>query len=185
MKQIIIFLLVFSSSTCFAEQQRELLLPGKLDIGVVGGPIFRYINIVDKNKILVGGFVALLLNKHLYIGGGGGGTARDIGGGYSSTSYGGGVIGTYIQPEKSVHYYLELGIWSGNISGSGQNASLNGAEDFLILEPTAGLAFNIMQYSKLIIGLSYRYVDYVDSAALSSNDLGGISAQGTLVFGTF
>ena len=128
-----------------------------------------------------------LFNQHIYLGGGGGGTARNIGDGYSSTSYGGALIGTFIQPQKAIHYYIELGIWSGNISPDVIENSNNfrKADDFLIVEPGTGIALNVSKYSKILFGISYRAVGFVDDPELSKSDLGGVSLQGSVVFGVF
>jgi len=186
MKSILFLVLALSVASLHSEE-RALLMTGDMEVGFMGGPMFRLINIVDKNKVTIGGFGAILINKHLYIGGAGGGTARDIGNGYSSTSYGGGLIGTFIQPNKAMHYYIDVGVYSGNLSpgGADNNPRIDRAENFLIIEPSVGLALNVMEYAKMIGGISYRYADSIDEPSLDSQDLGGIGLHASVIFGTF
>ena len=183
MRIIILFLSLFLAGNGVAAE-RELLLDGKLEFGLFGGPSFRFANIAGSNKLLLGGHLAMMINRTIYVGGAGGGTAQDIGNGWSSTSYGGGFIGMFFQPERAIHAYADFGLWSGNISPDGTIPG-SVSEDFLILEPGGGIALNLMQNTKAMIGLSYRLVSSIDNASLSKSEVGGLSSTATIVFGMF
>ena len=185
MRLLLITLICFSSS--LLADERELLLAGELEFGGFGSPVLKATNITGKDKLLIGGQGALLINKTFYFGGGGGGTARDIGGGFSSYSYGGIIAGMFIQPHKAIHYYADVGLYSGNLSSGGDsnNANDNSAEDFMIIEPGAGIALNIMKYAKLVLGVSFKIVSAVDREDISNDDVGGFSLNGAVLFGSF
>lgn len=183
----IAFLFFLCIVTTVAAEEREMLLGGELDIGGFGSPILKFTNINDKNTFLVGGQGFVLLNHRFYLGGGGGGTASDIGDGVSSYSYGGLIVGAFINPNKALHYFTDLGVYSGNMSFNSKNSNNvdNSADDFLIVEPSVGVALNVMRYCKITLGVSYRVVSSVDSPNISKNDVGGYAISGALLFGKF
>lgn len=189
MNKIIAVILMMCTCEAFAEE-RELLMSGKAQYGGFGGPVVKLTRITDKTKALIGGQGAVVINHHFYVGGGGGGTARDIGDGYSSYSYGGILFGTFINPHKALHYFTELGLYAGNLSfGSGQmnmgGNMENSAENFYIAEPQLGLAINLTEHSKALIGVAYKFVGAVDRDELSNNDLGGFTLNASIIFGVF
>ena len=186
MKYIISILLLSLSINAWAEE-RKMILEGEMEFGGWGGPIMRFAKINGKNKILMGGGGALLINHTVYIGGGGWGTIKDIGDGYASYSYGGIFMGSFIKPSKAIHYYADLGIFGANISSGekGTNNDPKKTEDFYIIEPGAGVAINLLAPIKLMLGVSYKFAGAVDQHDLSSKDLGGAGLYVSVAFGKF
>lgn len=167
--------------------ERELLWDGDVRIGGFGGPALKVANIKGGSHLLLGGQGSLLINQHLYLGGGGYGTINEIGDGYGSYSYGGVHLGTFFNQHKAVHYYIEMGIYSGNISPTGTdiNTIIAESEQFTLYETSFGLALNLMEYSKMTIGLSHRSAQGVDTPELSADELGGASFSLAMQFGVF
>jgi len=191
MKNIfLIILLSFSVGLAAEEKGRQLLFGGEMHVGVFGSPTLKLTNIKGKSKVLIGGQGAILINRQLYLGGGGGATVKDVGDGFASYSYGGVYLGSFIYPNKAIHYFFDIGLYAANMSSGGRKtnssqATNHEAENFYFFDPNIGVAVNLMKNVKLMLGVSYKIAGAVDRPDISSSDVGGYSINGSIVFGTF
>jgi hypothetical protein len=183
---VMCFLLAYSAQA----GERQLLSVGSMSIGGYAAPAIKLAEIMGEGHLLMGGQAAFIVNDHIYLGIEGGTTIDDIGGGYASYSYFGGFLGTFIRPTEAIHYYVEIGASTGNISSGGASpaASSTGdmrAEDFTIFAPGAGVAFNVSDNAKVMLGVSYRFASSVDRDDISDDDVGGYSVNVALAIGKF
>lgn len=156
----------------------------KVNFGVFAGPMVKFANINGDNKVLFGGQLAVLINQSFYVGVGGFENITDLSGDFSSSKYEGAFLGAYINERETIHTFIELGLWAGNIREDSSGGTSED-DDFLIIEPAIGFALNISRYTKAMISLSYRYADGVNLEGISQDDLSGISFNGMLTIGVF
>jgi len=187
MRYLTLCLFLSLAGTAHAEE-RELIFGGEMSHGGFGGPMLRATSIVDSSQMMAGGYGAYLMNHRFYVGGGGYGTVSDIGGTYSSFSYGGVLVGMFIQPQRPIHWLTDISINSGNISMKSNDGSMmhdEGSDNFIVIEPSVGLSINLAEPVKLNFSVSYRIVSGVDLNDLSDSDLSGFSLNGSMIFGKF
>ncbi|MDH5301028.1 MAG: hypothetical protein OEW58_06665 [Gammaproteobacteria bacterium] len=185
MKKWLVCALLVCSASAMAEE-RQLLVTGEMDSGGLGGPMVRMTQLQGEDHLMVGGYGAWLVNHHFYLGGGGFSSIKDVGD-YGNFSYGGLLLGTFIRPFDSVHYYADCLISSGDLQeSSAANSNLPVRSDgVMLLEPSAGVAMNVAKVVKVNAGVSYRHVSGVDYAGISNSDLSGTSFNISVVFGVF
>jgi hypothetical protein len=189
MKKLLLIVLMGLPLLAGAEE-RQILSDGNMKLTGYGAPVIKITEIKGNNKLLLGGQAGCLVNDHVYVGAGGGTTLDDIGDGYASYSYFGACLGTFIKPNDAIHFFVEVGAYTGNISSGGPNPATSStgnarAEDFSFVEPAVGLAFNISKNAKCMLGASYKFANSVDRDDLSEDDLGGYSVNVAVVFGSF
>jgi hypothetical protein len=88
-----------------------------------------------------------------------------------------------------VHFSLELLIGGGGMGfkdedddGFNNHRTMKG---FFVLEPSAHVNLNVTQFFRIAGGVSYRYVNGLQSPLSTNADLSGPSAVLTLKFGKF
>lgn len=110
----------------------------------------------------------------------------NLGVGYSGLS-----VEYTILPDKPVHILINTMIGMGLVSFiRNYDEPYNPDKDELhsiitVLEPGAGLEFNVTDYFRIMLGASYRLVDGVILKNLKNDDFGGITATLALRFGRF
>jgi hypothetical protein len=187
---LVVVLMCFSLAYSAQAGDRELLSVGNMKLGGYVAPTLKYAEVMGDGHFLMGGQGACIVNDHIYLGIAGGTTIDDIGGGYSSYSYFGGLLGTFIKPTEAIHYFVEIGAYAGNISSGGAHPATSStgdmrAEDFMFFAPGAGVAFNVSEKAKVTLGVSYRFASSVDRDDISDDDVGGYSVNVALAFGKF
>ena len=120
----------------------------------------------------------------IYIGGALGSSITEIGGGYSSYRYTGLLFGSFIKPKDAIHYFADVGLYSGKVSSEGLGGIVSAAtEKFSIIEPKAGVGINLNDRLKATAGLSFKLVGAIDNSDISKKDIGGISLSGSIIYG--
>ena len=178
--------------------EHENLISGDIDHGGFGGPLIGVSRLGGETVILSGGRGAWLIDHRFFIGGGGynlsselqrtGINPQDPAKAYKlQLNYGGLEFGAIFEPEKLVHYTVMATIGRGTIRW----VELNDAtisfqkDDFLLVEPHAGVEMNVVEWMRLCLGASYRYAINVRISYLTESDINGFSARLTLKFGSF
>lgn len=195
MKKIAFFLLMMIPIlSVFA--QEETLLSGDIESGGFGGPALKVTQINGEGAVLVGGRGGWIINHSFVLGGGGYGLVNDISAKVPDTSRGltllemgyGGLDLEYIaSSDNLIHLSIGLLIGGGGVGYKdehlvGENRNM---DQFFIVEPSAHVNLNVTEFFRIAAGVSYRYVNGVNSAVTSDADLSGPSAVLTLKFGTF
>lgn len=181
------------AGTVQAEQARQSLLSHPDQIGGFGGVQVSGTSMAGGNNVLVGGYGAVLLNERLYIGGGGQGAVRTIKGSDYQFGYGGVTIGYFVAPRSLIHSDFSLFIGAGGLAERGMYDETtgdytyhHGGEDaVMVFEPRAALALNVAPFTKITLGVSYRFVDGVNTAGISNKDLSGANINASMIFGRF
>ena len=183
MRYLILIILICCSFETIA-QERETILDGEMEISYFGGLTLKFAGVMDNLTGLIGGQGGVLINDVIYLGGALGSSITEIGGGYSSYRYGGLLLGSFIKPNDAIHYFADVGLYSGKISSEGMNGIiLASTEEFSIIEPKIGIGVNLNEKMKSTVGLSYKLVGAIDNSDISKKDVGGFSLNGSIIFG--
>ena len=108
--------------------------------------------------------------------------ARDVGG------YGGAYVQYVLRSSSVVHAYVDAtvgsGGWCAQSFDDGHGGDCN-VRRFAFLEPTANLEVNLTNNLRFATGLGYRAAIAERGSGLSSADLSGVVARGSLIVGMF
>ena len=182
MRHIMLTVLICCSFEIVA-QERETILDGEMEISYFGGLTLKFTNIRGDITGLIGGQGGVLINDAIYLGGAIGSTVTEIGGGYSSYRYGGLLLGSFVKPNEAIHYFADVGLYSGIMSSGRSRFSSAITEKFSIIEPNIGVGVNLNEKMKSTLGLSYKLVSAIDNNDISKKDVGGFSLNGAIIFG--
>ena len=144
-----------------------------MGISYFGGLTLKFTNIRGDITGLIGGQGGVLINDAIYLGGAIGSTVTEIGGGYSSYRYGGLLLGSFVKPNEAIHYFADVGLYSGIMSSGGSRFSSAITEKFSIIEPNIGVGVNLNEKMKSTLGLSYKLVSAIDNNDISKKDVAG------------
>ena len=182
-RYLILFVLISCSFQTFA-QDRETILDGEMEISFFGGLNLNFANVMQNITGLIGGQGGILVNDAIYIGGSLGSSITEIGGGYSSYRYVGLLFGSFVKPKDAIHYFADVGLYSGKVSSEGLGGIVSAAtEKFSIIEPKAGVGINLNDNLKATAGLSFKLVGAIDNSDISKKDIGGVSISGSIIYG--
>ena len=183
MRYLILIVLICCSFETIA-QERETILDGEMEISYFGGLTLKFTGVMDNITGLIGGQGGVLINDAIYLGGALGSSITEIGGGYSSYRYGGLLLGSFIKSNDAIHYFADVGLYSGKISSEGLGGIVSAAtEKFSIIEPKAGVGINLNDKLKATAGLSFKLVGAIDNSDISKKDIGGVSISGSIIYG--
>jgi len=185
----------FKQISTAAPDQPETLFSSEVSHGGYGAPRFVYGRVAGQDAALVGGEGGWIINHSFIIGAAGYGlaTQQAMPGALGTTDdlefgYGGGMIGYTLFPEKLIHGTLTLLAGAGGVgsrSRTNMGMSSNVADAVFVLEPTATLELNMVQFMRAGLAVSYRYVTGVDAAGLSNKDFTGFTGSFVMKFGKF
>lgn len=188
---IIINLFILTSSLCFGSERESLISSNNTAFGGFGGLVAKSARLNGQSNILVGGKGAWLIDHSLYIGGAGYGSSREITDTQLKMGYGGLLMGYVFKPNHMLHFNIELLAGAGGLVNDQYEHNNNHDEHdnlddvFSIIEPGANLSFAIAKFVDISAGISYRYVQSIDTVNLTDADLSGWSFNTSVVFGKF
>tara|TARA_B100000959_G_scaffold61623_1_gene64888 strand:+ start:503 stop:1057 length:555 start_codon:yes stop_codon:yes gene_type:complete len=183
MKYLLLFALIFCSFEAIA-QERETILDGDMEISYFGGLNLNFASVMSNLTGLIGGQAGVLINDAIYLGGALGSSITEIGGGYTSYRYAGLLLGSFVKPNDAIHYFADVGLYSGKISSEGLGGIvLASTEKFSIIEPRVGVGINLNDKLKAIAGLSYKLVGAIDNSDITKKDIGGFSISASIIYG--
>ena len=194
MKKIIIIIILINTAILSIAQADSLFSSGSIS-GVFGGPLVKYTKINNKDALILGARGGWAFNSMFTIGGGAYGLVNDIpiNSAQSDTNfvnlgYGGIIVEFVGMSDNVIHWQVGGLIGTGAVST--RNGNDTGKNDIIfVLEPGADAVLNITSTIRLSAGISYRFVSGVDpdnfDGFLNNSDLSNISANLTLLFGSF
>ncbi|HBC45669.1 MAG TPA: hypothetical protein DCZ43_01345, partial [candidate division Zixibacteria bacterium] len=179
--------------------QDQTLLGNDISHGGFGGPVAKFTNIDNQFGVLVGGRGGWIINHSLILGGGGYGLVQDninrryLGPDekqYLTMGYFGAMLEYDIHPSRLVHTSIIMLIGGGELNQATRHhdsIDINGAtkDNFFVCEPEINVTLNLVNFMRLGIGGSYRFVSGVESFGLTNSDIAGPAASLTLRFGNF
>ena len=177
----LIILLCFSFDA--AAQDRDTIMDGDMEFSYFGGMTLKFNSIVGDLSGLIGGQGGVLINDAIYLGIALGTTITEIGGGYDNYTYKGLLLGSFVKPSEAIHYFADVGLYSGEMSSGGNRFVPFSREKFSIIEPNIGVGVNLNDKLKTTLGLSYKLVSAIDDENISKKDVGGFSLNGAIIFG--
>ena len=182
-RYLIFSVLITCTSQLYA-QDRETILDGDMEISFFGALNLNFASVMQNIPGLIGGQGGILVNDAIYIAGSLGSSITEIGGGYSSYRYTGLLFGSFIKPKDAIHYFADVGLYSGKVSSEGLGGIVSAAtEKFSIIEPKAGVGINLNDKLKATAGLSFKLVGAIDNSDISKKDIGGVSISGSIIYG--
>lgn len=161
--------------------------------GGFGGLVAKSAQLNGQSNWLVGGKGAWLIDHRLYMGGAGYGSGRKISDTELYMGYGGALLGYVFKPNRLLHFNIELLAGAGGLFDEQQHQSHHNDDDehddsddkFFIIEPGANVSFAIAKFADISAGISYRYLQNIDTVNLTDADLSGWSFNTSVVFGKF
>ncbi len=193
MKRLCVLILVsILASTGFAQEDSKTLLSGKIEHGGYGGPQVTLSEVNGEIGILTGVRGGWIIN-HTYVLGLGGYNLQnevkaDIDSRNLEMSYGGLHFEYIVDSDRLIHYYFQALFGSGNVNYSSRefvNESESEKDWFWVVQPAAYVELNVVEYFRIGVGLSYRYVNDVELPNLSNTDINGLGLNLLFKFGKF
>lgn len=184
-------------------QKEETLLGEKIEHGGFGGPVIKFTEMKDKFAVLVGGRGGWIINHAFSIGGAGFGLVnqdideREISPDttvFMTMGYGGLELEYTANSSKLVHMTVSSLIGVGGIDyvikdrldgGSDQTYDVFDGDFFFVFEPAINGEVNMVSFFRINAGVSYRYINGIETEGIGDSDLAGLAAQITLKFGKF
>jgi hypothetical protein len=183
MRYLILIVLICCSFETMA-QDRETILDGEMEISYFGGLNLNFASVMANITGLIGGHGGVLINDAIYLGGALGSSITEIGGGYTSYRYGGLLLGSFVKPNDAIHYFADVGLYSGKLISEGLSGIVSAStEKFSIIEPRIGVGVNLNDKMKATAGLSYKLVGAIDNTDIKKKDVGGFSLSGSIIYG--
>ncbi len=190
----------FMASISFAEE--ETLLNSKIESGYYAGPVWKITRYNGEFEALFGGRGGLIINRSFAFGIAGYGMMsgmhmhghdffddHDHG---NTLSYGGLEFEYIRNSDKLLHFSLATLLGAGSL---GEEEHHDDEDDFLehdhhsdtvfVFEPSVNGIVNINHWFRLSAGISYRFVNGIDTVGIESNDAGGPAATLMFKFGRF
>lgn len=175
----------------------ETLISGPVVHGGFGGPSIKVTGINGKAGVLVGGYGGWFINHAFLIGGGGYGLVSEIkapvedsagNNFYYKLGYGGLFFEYVNNSHKLFHYTINTLIGTGELTYSARKGTTFDKypdDTFFVFEPSFNVELNVTTYCRVALGVSYRYIDGLDIAETTAEDLSALSANLNFKFGSF
>ena len=186
---------VFFMMSLTAMAQEQTLITGQVQHGGFGGPVMKITSFRDDVGILVGGRGGWIINHVLVIGGGGYGLVNNIEapipGYYLNVGYGGPMVEFIIASNRLVHASVNLLMGPGGVNYRedywefDEHGYFIEEDAFFVMEPGVDVELNVTDFLRVNAGISYRYVNGVESRGLEDSDMSGVAATLMLKFGKF
>lgn len=164
--------------------QREETLLGNLDLtGVWGGPTYNYSGYGDDGAYVRGGFGGVELGNRVFLGYGGWRIKDDVRlpdtGENFTLRHGGFILGYTPNSYRAIHPRATM------IFGPGRVSVNDNTDRVFVLQPMAGMEFNVFQVLRLGVDAGYRYVGNVavDNSRIESADVSTFFVQIEMRFG--
>jgi hypothetical protein len=195
MKYVLLFL--FMTTTVTALAQEQTLISGDIESGGFGGPAVKITRLNGETGVLVGGRGGWIVNHKFVLGGGGYGLVTNVKAKTTDSihqnielGYGGLDLEYIASSDDLLHLSLGLLIGGGGIAYKDENDNFMDAhhramKGFFVLEPNVAANLNVTHFFRLAAGLSFRYINGLNSTLSTNADLSGPSVFFMLKFGTF
>lgn len=191
---VAIFICLFSGPA-FARD--EVLISGQIDHGGFGGPSLKVARIKEEVGYFMGGYGGWFINHTLMIGGGGYGLVNNVKAPesgpngealYYNMGYGGLILEYVNNSHNLFHFMINTLIGAGDLGYRRADGSVNwdyAHDTFFIVEPSINLEINVTHFFRVGMGLGYCYIDGLQLAGITQQDLTGVSGNLYLKFGSF
>ncbi len=194
--KIIIVLSILIIISIPVKSQQETLISGPIESGVFGGTVVKMTHFGASTGVLVGGRGGWIINRTFTIGGGGYGLVNNVraktegpdGERYFNMGYGGLELEYIHNYDKLLHYSFYTLIGAGGVNYRDQehhDNSINWGRVFFVLEPGANIELNVTEFFRFSFGISYLFVNGLDSRIMTDEDLRGFTGVLTFRFGKF
>lgn len=194
MKKCLIFLLsVLLVAPLLA--QEETLVDGEFHSGGYGGPVWKAGLVNGKVGLYTGGRGGWIINHKFVIGGGGYSLVMDVETDEISAngkelfldlSYGGFEMEYIHKSDRLMHWTIHANLGSGTVKLREHDPNeVVETDRFYVFEPSFNLDFNITNWFRLGLGVSYPLFLGVDLGEITSSDISGPSCLIVLKFGSF
>lgn len=190
MKKLLVLSILLLSSV-FA--QKETIFSGEIAHGGFGAPVVKFSSVKGEGAVFVGGKGGWVVNHSFVIGGAGYGLAtkieKNIGNIKNSRlhfGYGGLYLEYIHSYEKLIHFSAEVLVGAGGMEMSDdKRASLSMDDTFFVVEPALNLELNVHEMVVFGAGVSYRFVNGIETEGFSNKDFSNLSGQLYIKFGVF
>lgn len=169
-----------------------MLIGDDTENGGYGGPVIKFSEIHGETAVLWGGYGGWLINHTFLIGGGAFGLTSEIAVPitseklYYDLGYAGLVLEYINNSHKLVHYTVGALIGIGSVGYDSEISKQDYSDDTIfVLEPGIGLELNVSSSFRIVLGVSYLYVDGVKLEGTRAKDLSGATANLSFKFGEF
>ncbi len=190
-----VLLLVVSNAPA---QERTLLNTEDIESGAFGGPQVCWTTFNGESGMLVGGTGAWVLNREVYLGGGGYKLTTNHDGlpvGVADKSsrlhlgYGGVVAGVIVRNDNLIHITAEVMLGGGSIvrstNVSGNKWEDHGEEGFWQVQPMVHAEMNVTTWVRAALSVGFRLVRDFNSFGLTAGGASGPVVGVTLRFGSW
>ena len=195
MKYALFLLFVIITLPVFAQEQ-TLIGAGEIENGGFGGPAVKVTIINGETAVLIGGRGGWIINHTFVLGGAGYGLATNVHAKKTDSihqfihmGYGGLDLEYIASSNDLIHFSLELLIGGGSIGFKDENEDIfdnhRTTESFFVLEPSAHANLNVTHFFRIAGGISYRYINGLESPLSTNTGLSGLSVVLSLKFGKF
>lgn len=201
-----LFLLAFSANAQNSPTE-QTLLGSDISIGAFAGPGVYYTDYMGEATALMGGQVAVNVNRTYYFGLSGYAFGRHPDAGPVMVdnnlrqsrfegAYGGVMLGGMLYQDQLIHGSADVMIGGGAISrvlnhpglhewGDGDQGYEYDNDGFFVVQPMAHAELNMVRWMKVDLGAGYRFVSGIDQFGLENSDVSGPVAGLGLRFGKF
>ncbi len=170
-----------------------------LDFGGFGGAVLKVTRLKDEWTLLLGGRGALLMNHSISLGGGGWVSVKTLNqnlteGEKSSPDllfmYGGPILEYIFLSHKLVHFSVHTLVGYGALVEYPYHDYYRRYYDrlvdgFFVAEPGAEVEINVLEFFRISLGASYRYVNGVELENFVDSDLSSVGTFASFKFGYF
>lgn len=167
-----------------------------------GGIYTRFSKAGDTNGCFVGGRGGFIINDSFVVGAGGMGlvnpgkrekiTGNEYTGIYDEVQfgYGGFLTEYYFNPKDLVVFSIGTLIGGGGLyftqdKEEDENDHHEGGDNFFVLEPELNVFIHLTRFCRIGAGVSYRYVNGINSEGMDDSDFRGPAASAMVQFGWF
>ncbi len=184
-----------------AQAEQTLLQSGEFSSGGFGGPELLWTTFNGEDALIVGGTGAWVINRTLYLGGGGYGLASNHDGppieGYVGTprlqmGYGGGMVGLIFRNDDLFHFTGDVMVGGGSIANTIQRGDDHQGlwpgtdnDSFWFVQPMVRIELNVTRWMRVSASFGYRTVYDFKSFGMAADDVSGEMAGVTFRFGTW
>lgn len=184
-----------------AQAEQTLLQSGEFTSGGFGGPEVYWTTFNGEDAMMVGGSGAWVINRTLYLGGGGYGLASNhdgppivdyIGTPRLQMGYGGAMLGLILRNNDLIHITGDVMVGGGAVSNTTRTNNdyndqwhVDDSDSFWFVQPMLRMEMNVTRWMRVSASVGYRSVRDFKSFGMTADDVSGKMAGVTLRFGSW